>query len=169
MKCCVQRIKKGFCYRDIWEIYGWFLNVIPDMLDEFKKSTNSIPGRFFKNDGSDTDEERAGAAEKWREILTETAFLFREANEETCQKKNPYDEEYSSVLHRFIKRFGINGKRVKKKDGTYIVVQQLSDIPKYRPLYENYHKAEKELCEYRENCRKKAMAMFTEYFYDLWY
>ena len=168
LKCCVQRIKRGFCYRDIWNIDDWFLSVIPDMLDELKNTRRGFPARFLKNDGSDTDEERGRAAEKWEEILTEMAFLFREANEETCQKKNPYDEEYGIVLHKFIERFGFNGKWVKKKDGTRVFIRRLSDIPKYKELDENYKKVEKELCEYRYDCRKKALSMFAEYFDDLW-
>lgn len=168
LKCCVQRIKKGFCYRDIWDIDTWFLNVIPDMLEELKDTSHGFPSRFLKNDGSDTDEEIDKAAAKWKDILTEMAFLFREANEETCQKKNPYDEEYTVVLHKFIKHFGFNGKWVKKKDGTRVFIRNLSDIPKYRKLDENYHKVENELCEYRSDCLKKAMSMFAEYFNDLW-
>lgn len=168
-KCCVQRIKNGFCDRDIWNINSWFLNVIPDMLDELKNTAHGFPSRFLKkNDGTDTDEDIDSGAEKWNKILARMAFLFREANEENCQRKNPYDEEYSAVLHKFIKRFGFNGKWVKKKDGTRVFIHDLSDIPKYRKLDENYHKVEKELLEYRSDCLKKAMAMFAKYFNDLW-
>lgn len=168
LKCCVQRIKRGFCYRDIWNINDWFLNVIPDMLDEFKRTTHGFPSRFLKNDGSDTDEDIKCGAEKWNKILARMAFLFREANEETCQRKNPYDEEYTVVLDKFVNRFGFNGKWVKKKDGTRVFIHNLCDIPKYRKLYENYHKVENELYEYRRDCLKKAMSMFAEYFNDLW-
>lgn len=168
LKCCVQRIKRGFCYRDIWSIDDWFLSVIPDMLDELKNTQHGFPTRFLKNNGSDTDEERDRAAKKWEEILTEMAFLFREANEETCQRKNPYEEEHGIVLHKFFERFGFNGKWVKKKDGTRVFIRQLSDIPKYKELDENYRRVERELCEYRYDCQKKALSMFAEYFNDLW-
>lgn len=168
LKCCVQRIKKGFCYRDIWNINSWFLCVIPDMLDELKRTAHGFPSRFLKNDGPYTDEEIDKASAKWKAILSRMAFLFREANEETCQRKNPYDEEYSIVFHKFIERFGFNGKWVKKKDGTRVFIHNLSDIPKYRKLDENYHRVEKELYEYRSNCLKKAMSMFVKYFNDLW-
>ncbi len=164
LKCCVQRIKNGFCYRDIWNINSWFLNVIPDMLDELKNTAHGFPARFSDDEGLDTET----AERKWRGILSRMAFLFREANEDTCQKKNPYDEEYTVVLDKFINHFGFNGKWVKRKDGTRVFIQSLSDIPKYRGLYENYHKVEKELCEYRRNCLKKALSMFVKYFNDLW-
>ncbi len=168
LKCCVQRIRKGFCYKDIWNIDEWFLHVAPDMLEELARTTHGCPSRFLKNDGSDTEEENDKAFEKWKAILNEMAFLFRESNEATCQKKNLYDEEYSAVLHKFIKRFGFNGKWVKKKDGTCVFIRDLSDIPKYKALEENYYKSERELSEYRANCQKKAFAMFVEYFDCLW-
>lgn len=169
LKCCVQRIKKGFCFRDIWSIDSWFLNVMPDMLDELKRTAHGYPSRFLENnDRNPTHEESDRAFAEWQDVLTEMAFLFREANEETCQRKNPYDEQYHIVFHKFLKRFGFNGKWVKKKDGTRIFISSLSDIPKYKELDENYHKAEKELWEYREDCRKKALSMFSEYFNNLW-
>lgn len=168
LKCCVQRVKKGFCFRDTWNINDWFLNVIPDMLDELKTTCHGYPSRFLKNDGSDTDEDRDRGAERWSEILTQMAFLFREANEDTCQRKNPYEEEHGIVLNKFIERFGWNGKWVKKKDGTRVFIHSLSDIPKYRELDENYYRVEKELWAYREDCQKKALSMFAKYFNDLW-
>lgn len=164
LKCCVQRIKKGFCYRDIWSIDDWFLNVIPDMLDELKNTRHGTPAKFFRNDGDEDDR----ASREWNDILAQMAYLFREANEETCQRKNPYDEEHGIVLHKFVERFGINGKWVKRKDGTRVFIRHLSDIPKYRELDENYRRVEKELCEYRYDCQKKALSMFAEYFNDLW-
>lgn len=169
LKCCYQRIKKGYCYRDLWNIDSWFLNVIPDMLEEFRDSTNGFPTSFLRSDGPSTEEESDRAFEKWKAILTEMAFLFREANEETCQRKNPYAEEHADVQHKFIKRFGFNGKWMNKKDGTRVFIRDLSDIPKYKALDENYHRVEHELWEYREDCRKKAMSMFSEYFYELWW
>lgn len=168
LKCCVQRIKNGFCYRDIWNINSWFLNVIPDMLDELKNTAHGFPSKFLRNNGTDTDEDINKGAEKWNKILSRMAFLFREANEETCTRKNPYEDEHNIVFNKFLKRFGWNGKWVKRKDGTRVFIQSLNDIPKYRELDENYHKVEKELCEYRRNCLKKALAMFAEYFNDLW-
>lgn len=163
LKCCVERVKKGYCFRDIWNIDSWFLEIIPDMLDELKTSTDSYPARFSSNDRNDDS-----GAEKWHAILTEMAFLFREANPETCQKKNPYEEEYVAILQKFIERFGFNGKWVKNKDGKRVFIHNLGDIPKYKELDENFHRAEKELCEYRADCQKKAFAMFAEYFDCLW-
>ncbi len=184
LKMCVQRIKNGFCSRDIWSINVWFLNVIPDMLEELAHTTHSYPRRFLKSDGFDMEEndkafarrksvgfdteEENKAFAKWKGILTEMAFLFREANPSTCRKKNPYQEEHDAAFNEFFKRFGFGGKWVKKKDGTRVFIRGLRDIPKYRDLDENYCKSERELCEYRANCQKKAFAMFVEYFDDLW-
>ena len=168
LKCCGQRIGKGFCYRDIWSIDSWFVNVIPDMLIELRDTSRGFPTRFLKNDGPASEKESNRAFAAWKAILTQMAFLFREANEETCRRKNPYEEEYLIVLEKFRKRFGYNGKQVVKKDGTKVFIHDLGDIPKYKALYENYHRVEREISEYRLGCRKKALSMFTKYFDDLW-
>ena len=34
LRCCRQRITKGYCEKDLWSIRDWFLDVVPDMLDE---------------------------------------------------------------------------------------------------------------------------------------
>lgn len=146
------------------DINDWFLNLIPDMLEEFRDLAVGIPYRFLMNNDSD---DRALA--EWKAVLTQMVFLFREANENTCKKINPYDEKYHFALYKFKERLGDNGKWVKKKDGTRVFIHSLSDIPKYKALEEKYEKAEQELWEYRHSCLKKAMSMFTEYFDALWY
>lgn len=138
------------------------------MLEELASTAHGFPDRFLKSGSSDTEEDYDKAFEKWKGILTEMAFLFRESNPSTSQKKNPYEEEHSAAFKKFIKHFGFGGKWVKKKDGTRVFISRLSDIPKYRELDENYRRSSRELCEYRANCRKKALSMFVEYFNDLW-
>ena len=45
LKCCLDRIRKGYC---LWEIDTWFLNVMPDMLEEFNRCKNSYPQTFLE-------------------------------------------------------------------------------------------------------------------------
>ena len=30
-----QRITKGYCDKDLWNIDGWFMDLMPDMLEQF--------------------------------------------------------------------------------------------------------------------------------------
>ena len=48
LKCCLDRIRKGYCKKDLWEIDTWFLNVMPDMLEEFNRCKNSYPQTFLE-------------------------------------------------------------------------------------------------------------------------
>ena len=46
LKCCLDRIRKGYCEKDLWEIDTWFLNVMPDMLEEFNRCNANV-NHFF--------------------------------------------------------------------------------------------------------------------------
>ena len=48
LKCCLDRIRKGYCVKDLWEIDTWFLGIMPEMLEEFDRRKNSYPNAFFK-------------------------------------------------------------------------------------------------------------------------
>ena len=48
-------------------------------------------------------------------ILDNMIFLFREMNEETCQKKNPYQKEHDNILHEFEKNTDSLEKNLKKE------------------------------------------------------
>ena len=44
-----QRITKGYCDKDLWDISDWFLKLMPDMLAEYKKTRHGSPGILGKN------------------------------------------------------------------------------------------------------------------------
>ena len=47
LKCCLERIRKGYCVKDLWEIDTWFLRIMPDMLEDFVRSNHSYPHGYF--------------------------------------------------------------------------------------------------------------------------
>lgn len=49
LKCCLDRIRKGYCKKDLWEIDTWFLNVMPDMLEEFNRCKTVIRRLSWNN------------------------------------------------------------------------------------------------------------------------
>lgn len=78
-------------------IYGilnidyWFMNLMPDMLQQFKDMKHGSPGSL----GTEYTDENGilrndGSEEEWDKILEHMIFLFREMNKETCKKENPY-------------------------------------------------------------------------------
>ena len=83
--CIYQRLRYGYCYRDIWSIDQWFLTVVPNMIHDLRVNSHGYPSFF---EGPEEENIR-----KWDRILGRMEFLFREANEDTCRKKNLYEEE----------------------------------------------------------------------------
>ena len=101
--------------------------------------------------------------------------LFREANEETCHRKNPYEEEHDQAQQEFNEKYGVFGEKLKteeekaeerKKHSSRIYM--LGDVPEYAEISDKWLAAERELHEYREECLKKGMALMTKYFWNLW-
>ena len=104
-----QRARKGYCTSDLFGVSAWFLEIVPNMLEEIRKNADAFPSMLmdevWESVGIKTIEETLSASKedrrkataygqkKWEEILERTAFLLREANSETCTKKNPYEDE----------------------------------------------------------------------------
>lgn len=165
--CIYQRLRYGYCYRDTWSIDHWFVTVVPNMLYDLRRNCHGYPGCF-----EGPEEENI---KKWNRILYRMEFLFREANEETCRRKNPYEEEHDQAQQEFDEKYGIFGEKLKteeekaeerKKHSGRIYM--LDDVPEYVEISNKWLAAERELREYREECLKKGMALMTKYFWNLW-
>ena len=87
IKHAYQRIRYGYCDRDVWSIDWWFLNVVPNMLQDLRKTAHGFPsevGDMVGYDGQNIDKSKEQEAiDKWDSILAEIVFYIREANEET--------------------------------------------------------------------------------------
>ena len=138
-----QRIRYGFCERDVWDINQWFLYVIPAMLEDLREGHLDFPERLLSQEnGTDAqiffpeEKELESASEKWEEILGQMAFLFREANEYTCSRKNPYENYFY--------------------------------LPSESPEHQQYRNEREKIWIYRNECLNKGLQMFQEWFWDLW-
>ena len=120
----------------------------------------------------------------WTDLLAIMIFNFNECDDEKCTKKNEFEEEYRKAKKEFEQKFGVDGEklmtdeereRCKKtlKDNedcaSCYVPHFMNELPEYKDIYEKYHKREKEIFEYKEDCKKEGLRMFTEYFDDLWW
>lgn len=43
IKYSFQRATKGYCDKDLWDIDNWFMNLMPDMLQQFKDTKHGSP------------------------------------------------------------------------------------------------------------------------------
>lgn len=79
------RITKGYCAMDIYEMYSWLLEILPRMLRDL--STNiSYPGR-----------EPFETKEEWENWLNALADKLESCSDENREKENEYYEAWSNI------------------------------------------------------------------------
>ena len=182
-----QRRTKGYCEYDLYSISDWFIKVVPDMIDEIRLKRLGIPNvlmedacesydvdytkDFFSAPEDVQDKIKKEASDKWNEILTRMAFLLRESHEDTCSKKNHYEEEYNKAREEFTTKYGDFGEKLlteedkehaKKTGGRRAYF--MYDLPAYAEISNNYFEEEDKLREYREAYQKEGLAMFVKWF-----
>ena len=157
MKWAYQRVKKGYCDRDIlFGVKNWFLEMLPEVIDEIRREKTTVPiicydevlksfglnpeeyWDYCNNDLHKENHERvdAEAKKRWHDILSRISFLLRETVEWKCYKQNPYEERYSKVK---------------------------LDDPEYEGIRNRYREEENKLDEYREKCKKEAVELLLKW------
>ncbi len=175
-----QRIKYGYCDYDVWSIDDWFLNVMPGMLQQLKDTAHSYPcfqesiSHAVCETGMSEDAANEGV-KHWEDILSEMIFLLNEANEDTCTRENKYQKEYEKAHEEFDNKYGFLGEKLRteeekteeKEKGIYRAYMP-GDVPEYKEIIELYFNEERTLQDYRDDCKNKALELFSKWFWDLW-
>lgn len=176
LKCCKQRISRGWCDADLYSIHDWFLATVPAMLEQYQKTRHGSPGILGKNyqnqDGVFVNDT---CHEEWDAILERMIFLFREADEYNCQRKNPCEDEYMRMRELFDREYGCFGEKLetpeeeteRMRTGAH-TVHFPSEVPEYAGIDEKYRAEEKKLEAYRNQCKDEAFQMFSKWFFHLW-
>jgi hypothetical protein len=73
VECFVQRGKQGYCYRDIWSIDYYLMEILPPMIKQLKKDTHGYPPDL--------------TSDKWDEILDKMVLGF-EAGKRIADSEN---------------------------------------------------------------------------------
>ena len=113
IKKCIQwskqRTMRGYADIDRWNMFSYLQVLIPDMLQDLRENRSGSPsclGENYTNDEgilvNDT------CHEEWDKMI----FLWRESREETCSRKNPYEEEYDKAFAEFHQKYGIFGEKL---------------------------------------------------------
>ena len=68
-KWCKQRIKRGYCDMDLWNMDDFLIELLPDMLERLAETASGYPDKRFES------------IDEWRQFLTNTTSLFRESHE----------------------------------------------------------------------------------------
>ena len=180
IKHCYQRIKYGYCDRDVWSIDWWFLSVVPNMLEDLKETSQGYPSAFeditMESLGADSqDEVDKARMQKWKDTLSEMIFLLREAHDDTCTRKNPYEEEHEKAQEEFDKKYGLFGERLKteedierEKSSHLHRAYFLGDVPEYKDISDKYHDEWCKIKDYQTECKEKGLNLFNKWFWNLW-
>ena len=181
-----QRAKRGYSDYDTYGIYSWFTSIIPDMLDYKSKHFEEIPGlviaEYEKKHGINSIDEFEEqecwrpCASYWKKTLQKMAFLFREADEHTCSKKNPYQEEHDKATRDYLDKYGLFGSKIEENvyydnnGRKYYRVNHkydMANLEEYKDISAKYSNEQRKIDDYQEKCRKKAFSMLRKYFYEL--
>lgn len=172
-----QRIVRGYADCDKWNMYRYLQNLIPDMLQDLRDDRHGSPGHLGKNyANSDGILVNDTCHEEWDKILTHMIFLWRESNEYTCTRTNPYEEEYWKAHREFTDKYGFLGEKLQteaeleenRKRGGGGTVHFMDELPEYKEISEQYFAEERKLDKYRDEVKNEALDMMKEYFFHLW-
>ena len=83
LKNARMRVKKGYCWTDVWNIDDWFLTVFPEMLRALAQKCCGHPGF-----------EPFETPEKWMAWLNDMAGRLESCREENYEKLNEYYDDY---------------------------------------------------------------------------
>ena len=172
-----QRIVRGYSDFDVWNMYGYLQTLLPDMLQNLKDNRNGSPsflGENYTNDKGILVNDTCHT--EWDKILDMMIFLWKEISEDTCSKKNPYEDEYMKAFDEFTDKYGLLGEKLQteeeleenRKRGGGGTVHFMHELPEYREISDKYHEEECNLEQYRNECKDEAMDMLKQYFFALW-
>ena len=102
-----QRIVRGYSDSDIWNMYGYLQTLLPDMLQNLKDNRHGSPGFLgenYINDEGVLVNDTCHA--EWDKILDQMIFLCKETSEDTCSRKNPFEDEHSKAHNEFTEKYG---------------------------------------------------------------
>lgn len=164
IKWSKQRATRGFADSDVWSMQGYIQELMPAMLKHLKDNRMGSPARLGEN-----------CHEEWDKILDRMIFLWNELDEDTCSKKNPYEEAHTKAFSEFSKKYGFLGqgleteeeKEKNKKTGGHYV-HFMREVPEYAEIDRLYDEEERKLEKYREDCKNEVFDLMKEYFWVLW-
>lgn len=171
-----QRIVRGYADCDWWNMDSYLQRLIPDMLREMREHHMGSPAylgeEYINKDGMAVNDT---CHEEWNIMLDRMIFLWREADENTCTRKNPYEDEYDRAIDEFHEKYGLLGEKLlteseqeENRRGDYIKVHTMSEVAEYKAITDKYFEEMRNIDEYRSKCKDEALDLLKEHFYSLW-
>ena len=177
LRWSLQRITRGYAECDRWDMDGYLSHLFPEMLQDLRDNRMGSPSYlgedYMNEDGilvNDT------CHEEWDRILDRMIFLWREADENTCTRKNSYEVEYDRASAEFHEKYGFWGENLQteaeleenRKRGGGGTMHFMDELPEYKEISNKYHEESRKLEQYRRECKDEAFDLMKEHFYALW-
>lgn len=141
LKCCIDRSQKGYCEDDLWRMSDWFLDTVPNMLDELVQKRCGFPG-YLEREYYDEHKETLGMSYDeficWPDDETSEGYKIREQANKAC------DDRWGDIL---------------KEIAFYLHEAKIDDET---PLTNGKGVA------YRIDCLHKGLELFKKHFEDFW-
>lgn len=195
-KMSKQRYKKGYADCDCWGMYYWFANTFAKMIRNLADRKHGAPELEFEEvDNFPIDwiekhkviiDERAREKDyepfdlysifsRWELILLRIAWCFEQSSDEITEIKNEFEEEYmrqvwgddtdADTFDKWWSKHSVV-KEYDKKGSPKLWRLVLNDADP--ELEEKYRNRDKEINEYRCECKDEAFDLLKKYFYHLW-
>lgn len=165
IKYAYERVTKGYCRSDVIHLTRYLMHLIPDMTE---MSYDLMMGSeaFFPHD---PDDKYFIERKRW---MKEMNYYFRESEEESCLRKNPYDGEFHRLEEVFEKKYGEFGEKLCTPEELETGRRHRFTIysapdPVMKEIAKRWLSTSFELDEYRERCAQKAVNLMGEHFFEL--
>lgn len=165
-----QRAERGFSDSDVRCIMDRFLEIVPQMLRQLKRTHIGHPALTV--DGSPMTDKQ------WSKILERMLFLLKEMDENSCSLKNPYDGEWWLMHQEFDEKYPDKDVlkteaelEEEKKTKCYLGVGPERDPDRGKHFVEIRNQKlewDRFISEYRNKCKNEFFKLFSDYFWDLW-
>lgn len=139
-KYAYQRIRYGYCDRDVWNFDHYLSNIIYNGLTDLAQNHNGYPSVLVYNGLSQEEANKA-----WADILNEIAQSFYYSQEENYKIKS-WDKYYDL---KYNKKLSPDNKKLQK-------------------ALEDYLNEKKQQEAEQDMYKEKGFKMLNEWFYDLW-
>ena len=159
-----QRATRGYADCDTWDIRGWFLGVMPEILKDMAQDMHGIPYAYVTKDlkpVKDHNETDVVMTEDvWKMIILRMAADFRKADEESYEIKNPMEEEWLRMHESYREEI--------KKDRSTDCISPARMKPEWKEITDRYLEEEKKIAQKRQAHFNRGILYFREWFWDMW-
>lgn len=191
-----QRYKKGYADCDVWGMNYWLGETFAKMIRRLEQMKHGCPMTDFKEVNNfpidwvekqkmeiDIQNEKDGYEcfdlfsdfSRWQLILRRIAWCLEQTNDEITDIENEYYEEYNrqswgeepekeSFKEWWNRHFVVEETDKKGNPKLWRMVERKAD----EELERKYFDREKEISQYRDDCKNEAFDLLKEYFWALW-